>query len=84
MLTVKIFRNKNEDGLGLGIDRILSALEVATNYYTVDGVFDRHYVVVTDYKGNDQSFDLLEGTRIYIENMSGKTVQVYQYSPPIQ
>lgn len=83
MLTVKIFR-KNNDGLSLDRTRIISALEVCTDYNTSEGLFKNHYVMVTDYKGTVHSFDLIEGTRIYVENMAGKTVQVYQYSDPVQ
>ncbi len=83
MLTVKVFRNKS-DGFSLDRTRIISALEVSTDYLTVEGVFDLWQVIVTDYKGASHIFDLVEGTRIYVENMAGKTVQVYQYSRPIQ
>jgi len=83
MLTVKIFR-KNNDGLSLDRTRVISALETSTDYITEDGVFKNHFVMVTDYKGTVHSFDLVEGTRIYVENLSGKTVQVYQYSEPVQ
>lgn len=84
MLTVKVFRNKNEDGLSLGRERIISALEVATGYHAPDGNFNGHYVIITDYKGHVHTFDLVYGTDIFVENLSGKTVQVYRHSPKLK
>ncbi|AUR84889.1 hypothetical protein NVP1063O_222 [Vibrio phage 1.063.O._10N.261.45.C7] len=84
MLTVKVYRNSNEDGLSLDKTRTISALEVETGYHAPEGKFSNHYVLVTDYKGTVHSFDLNEGTRIYVENLAGKTVQVYQYSESLK
>ncbi len=83
MLTVKVVR-RNNDGLSLDRTRTISALETETGYIEDNGIFKNHYVIVTDYKGTVHSFDLKEGTHIYVENLAGKTVQVYRYSNPIQ
>ncbi|CAH9014931.1 conserved hypothetical protein [Vibrio phage 501E54-1] len=83
MLTVKVVR-RNNDGLSLDRTRTISALETETGYITEGEGFKTHFVLVTDYKGTVHSFDLKDGTRIYVENLAGKTVQVYKYSKPVQ
>ncbi|CAH9015079.1 conserved hypothetical protein [Vibrio phage 424E50-1] len=83
MLTVKVVR-RNNDGLSLDRTRTISALETETGYIEDAGIFKNHFILVTDYKGTVHSFDLNEGTRIYVENLAGKTVQVYKYSKPVQ
>ena len=82
MLTVKVIRNCNkEDGLSLDKSTTISAVNVKTDYHVdKDGNFINHYVMVEDFKGNCYSFDLNEDTRIFVENMTGKTVQAYHYS----
>lgn len=83
MLTVKVMRRDN-DGLSLDRTKTISAVQVETDYLTEDVHFKTHFVLVTDYKGTVHSFDLNEGTTIYVENLAGKTVQVYRYSPSIK
>ncbi|CAL9972546.1 hypothetical protein VPHD51_0046 [Vibrio phage D51] len=82
MLTVKVIRNCNkEDGLSLEKTTTISAVSSKTGYHLdKEGNFLCHYVTVEDYKGNVYSFDLTEGTRIFVENLTGKTVQAYHYS----
>ncbi len=83
MLTVKVVRRDN-DGFSLDRTRTISAIETETGYITEGGDFKTHFVLVTDYKGTVHSFDLNEGTNIYVENLSGKTVQVYRHSPELK
>lgn len=79
MLTVKVIRNCNaEDGLSLEKTTTISAVNVKTDYHVDEkGNFQNHYVMVEDFKGNVYSFDVVEDTRIFVENMTGKTVQAY-------
>lgn len=83
MLTVKVIR-RDKDGFSLDRTKTLAAVQVETDYLTEDAHFKTHFVLVTDYKGTVHSFDLQEGTTIYVENLSGKTVEVHRYSPSIQ
>lgn len=80
MLTVKVnTSNNNLKGFSFDKEVIFSALSVKTEYVeTSEGVVQT--VFIEDFKGNMHSFDIKPNRRIFVENSSGKTVQVYRIS----
>lgn len=82
MLTVKVRRyshDKSIDGKSIYKEIILPATKVCTDYYTTEDGEQINYCTVENIAGV-HSFDLTEGTVIFVENLDRKTVQVYKYS----
>lgn len=75
MLTVKVY-TREQDGFSMDKKVVISALSATTDYYTQDGEV-YHYLVVKDFKGEERTFNIIKGRRIFIENLYGKTVEMY-------
>lgn len=70
MLTVKVHI---EEEYGI-VRKTIAACSIEANYYD-DGL---QFVEIKDYRGDMYTFSVDENTKVYVENLSGKTVDVYK------
>ncbi len=74
MFTVKLFR-RPEDGLSLDRSVGVSAVSYSTEVNKDEnGNFLSHRFECEDYKGNCYSWDIVGSTRVFVENVAGKTI----------
>lgn len=80
MFTVKLFR-REDDGLSLDRTKGVSAVSYRTEVVKdKEGNFLNRRFECEDYKGNVYSWDIVGSTRIFVENVAGKTIASFHES----